>query len=199
MLNETGVATYWTVELNEIERTEIKHGTDLLTGKLSFNKTSPAFDLEFIGLGTDSTIDNADDMFRRNAYVYIHSLQVPDVDNGIQIIATNGVTTIEDSVDVDLPAGSYFEYSTLPFREAWKYGPGWKDLPNNLYNNIIDLVGARPIRVGIGKWNISVSSSNKITINSLYPHKIQDYAGKTIDSLGGLGPFTGIAIKEKEL
>lgn len=199
MLNETGVPTYWTVELNEIERTEIKHGTDLLTGKLSFNKTSPAFDLEFIGLGTDDTIDNADDMFRRNAYVYIHSLQVPDVDNGIQIIATNGVTTIEDSVDVDLPAGSYFEYSTLPFREVWKYGPGWKDLPNNLYNNIIDLVGARPIRVGIGKWNISVSSSNKVTINSLAPHKIQDYAGKTIDSLGGLGPFTGIAIKEKEL
>ena len=199
MLNETGVPTYWTVEINEIERTEIKHGTDILTGKMSFNKTSPAFDLEFIGLGTDNTIDNADDMFRRNAYVYIHSLQVPDEDNGIQIIATNGTITIEDSVEVDLPAGSYFEYSTLPFRESWKYGPGWKDLPNNLYNNIIDLVGARPIRVGIGKWDISVSSSNKVTINSLAPHKIQDYAGKTIDSLGGLGPFTGIAIKEKEL
>lgn len=199
MLNETGIPTYWTVEINEIERTEIKHGTDILTGKMSFNKTSPAFDLEFIGLGTDNTIDNADDMFRRNAYVYIHSLQVPDADNGIQIIATDGTTTIEDSVEVDLPAGSYFEYSTLPFRESWKYGSGWKDLPNNLYNNIIDLVGARPIRVGIGKWDISVSSSNKVTINSLAPHKIQDYAGKTIDSLGGLGPFTGIAIKEKEL
>lgn len=199
MLNETGVPTYWTVDIAEIERTEIKYGEDLLHGKISFNKTSPAFDLEFIGLGTDNTIDNSDDMFRRNAYVYIHSLRVPDADKGIQIIATDGKTTIEDSVDVDLPAGSYFEYSTLPFRELWKYGSSWNNLTNNLYNNIIDLVGARPIKVGIGKWDISVSSSNKVTINSLAPHKIQDYAGKTIDSLGGLGPFTGIAIKEKEL
>ena len=199
MLNETGVPTYWTVDIAEIERTEIKYGEDLLHGKISFNKTSPAFDLEFIGLGTDNTIDNSDDMFRRNAYVYIHSLRVPDADKGIQIIATNGETTIEDAVDVDLPAGSYFEYSTLPFRELWKYGSSWNNLTNNLYNNIIDLVGARPIKVGIGKWDISVSSSNKVLISSLAPHKIQDYAGKTIDSLGGLGPFTGIAIKEKEL
>ena len=199
MLNETGIPTYWTVDIAEIERTEIKYGEDLLHGKISFNKTSPAFDLEFIGLGTDNTIDNSDDMFRRNAYVYIHSLRVPDADKGIQIIATNGETTIEDAVDVDLPAGSYFEYSTLPFRELWKYGSSWNNLTNNLYNNIIDLVGARPIKVGIGKWDISVSSSNKVPISSLAPHKIQDYAGKTIDSLGGLGPFTGIAIKEKEL
>lgn len=199
MLNETGIPTYWTVDIAEIERTEIKYGEDLLHGKISFNKTSPAFDLEFIGLGTDNTIDNSDDMFRRNAYVYIHSLMVPDDDKGIQIIATDGKTTIEDSVDVNLPAGSYFEYSTLPFRELWKYGSSWNNLPNSLYNNIIDLVGARPIKVGIGKWDISVSSSTKVSISSLAPHKIQDYAGKTIDSLGGLGPFTGIAIKEKEL
>lgn len=198
-LDETGIPTYWMVKPAEIERTEIKYNEQYLKGKLSFTKLSPPFDLEFLGIGTDSIIDNEDDMFRRNAYVYIHSLKVPDRDTGVQIIAHNGSTTIEDSVEVDLPAGSYFEYSTIPFKERWKYGPTWSDMPNNLYNNIVNLAVARPIILGIGKWELSVSSSNITTINSLAPHKIQDYAGKTIDSLGGLGPFMGMAIKEKEL
>lgn len=198
-LDETGIPTYWMVKPAEIERTEIKYNEQYLKGKLSFTKLSPPFDLEFIGIGTDNIIDNDDSMFRRNAYVYIHSLKVPGPDNGVQIIAQNDSTTIEDSVSVDLPAGSYFEYSTIPFKERWKYGPAWSDMPNNLYNNIVNLATARPIILGIGKWELSVSSSNITTINSLSPHKIQDYAGKTIDSLGGLGPFMGIAIKEKEL
>lgn len=198
-LDETGIPTYWMVKPAEIERTEIKYNEQYLKGKLSFTKLSPPFDLEFIGIGTDNIIDNGDNMFRRNAYIYIHSLKVPGPDNGVQIIAQNDSTTIEDSVAVDLPAGSYFEYSTIPFKERWKYGPTWSDMPNNLYNNIVNLATARPIILGIGTWELSVSSSNITTINSLSPHKIQDYAGKTIDSLGGLGPFMGIAIKEKEL
>lgn len=198
-LDETGIPTYWMVKPAEIERTEIKYNEQYLKGKLSFTKLSPPFDLEFIGIGTDNIIDNEDNMFRRNSYVYIHSLKVPGPDNGVQIIAQNSSTTIEDSVAVDLPTGSYFEYSTIPFKERWKYGPTWSDMPNNLYNNIVNLAVARPIILGIGKWELSVSSSNITTINSLSPHKIQDYAGKTIDSLGGLGPFMGIAIKEKEL
>lgn len=197
-LDETGIPTYWMVKPAEIERTEIKHNEQYLKGKLSFTQLSPPFDLEFLGIGTDNIIDNEDDMFRRNAYVYIHSLKIPDRDAGVQIMAQNGSTTIEDSVEVDFPGGSYFEYSTIPFKERWKYGPSWSNMPNNLYNNIVNLAVARPIILGIGKWELSVSSSNKVTITSLKPHKIQDYAGKTIDSLGGLGPFMGIAIKEKE-
>lgn len=199
MLNETGIPTYWAVELDAIERTEIKYGDDMLKGKLSFKKLSPAFDLEFIGLGTDNTLDNQDGLFRRNAYVYIHSLKIPNEDNGIQIIADNGTEVIEDSVRVDLPAGAYFEYSTIPFRETWRYGPTWSDMPNNLYNNIIDLVASKSLKLGIGKWKLNISSSTKVPISSLAPNTIAYYRGKTIDSLGGIGPFTGIAIKEKEL
>lgn len=199
MLNETNSPTYWGIQLENIERTEIKYGTDMLKGKLSFKKISPAFDLEFIGIGTDNIIDNADDMFRRNAYVYIHSMKIPDVDTGIQIMANDGTKVIQDSVAVSLPAGSYFEYSTIPFKEAWRYGDSWTNMPNNLYNNIIDLVTSKSLKLGIGKWDITVSSSTKVIINSLKPNTIGYYKGKTIDSLGGIGPFTGIAIKEKEL
>lgn len=201
-LNETGEPTYWMVSKKNIEKTEITEGDDWLVGTITFTKQSPGFDIETLGIGTDSVIDNNDMNPRRNTYVYIKSTQLGTAIKDSYVLATNLDTgeQVIDKLNGTIPAGSFIEYSTIPYNELWAYGSKWGDYPNNLYSNI-DPVNSQPIKLGPGRWDIQLSSGDNVTIGSLSPNKISAYQGRTIASLSGKltnDSMVGAAIKEKE-
>ena len=201
-LNETGEPTYWMVSKKNIEKTEITEGDDWLVGTITFTKQSPGFDIETLGIGTDSVIDNNDMNPRRNTYVYIKSTQLGTAVRDSYVLATNLDTgeQVIDKLNGTIPAGSFIEYSTIPYNELWAYGSKWGDYPNNLYSNI-DPVNSQPIKLGPGRWDIQLSSGDSVTIGSLSPNKISAYQGRTIASQSGKltnDSMVGMAIKEKE-
>lgn len=201
-LNETGEPTYWMVSKRNIEKTEITEGDDWLVGTITFTKQSPGFDIETMGLGTDSIIDNRDMNPRRNTYVYIKSTQFGTAVKDAYVLATNVDTgeQVMDKLTGTIPVGSFVEYSTIPYNELWAYGSKWGDYPNNLYSNI-DPVNSQPIKLGPGRWDIRLSSGDNVTIGTLSPNKISTYQGRTIASLSGKltnDSMVGVAIKEKE-
>lgn len=201
-LNETGEPTYWMVSKKNIEKTEITEGDDWLVGTITFTKQSPGFDIETLGIGTDSVIDNNDMNPRRNTYVYIKSTQLGTAIKDSYVLATNLDTReqVIDKLNGTIPAGSFIEYSTIPYNELWAYGSKWGDYPNNLYSNI-DPVNSQPIKLGPGRWDVRLSSGDNVTIGSLSPNKISAYQGRTIASLSGKltnDSMVGVAIKEKE-
>ena len=201
-LNETGEPTYWMVSKKNIEKTEITEGGDWLVGTITFTKQSPGFDIETLGIGTDSIIDNRDMNPRRNTYVYIKSTQFGTAVKDAYVLATNVDTgeQVMDKLTGNIPVGSFVEYSTIPYNELWAYGSKWGDYPNNLYSNI-DPVNSQPIKLGPGRWDIRLSSGDNVKIGSLSPNKISAYQGRTIASLSGKltnDSMVGVAIKEKE-
>lgn len=202
VLNDTAIPTYYNVELKNIERSEIAYSYDnIMTGKLSFTKQSPAYDLEFIGLGTDGILDNADDQNRRNAYIKLYTTSIMRNLSTFTILA-NDINTgkhINDSVSGSIAEGSFMRYSTVPFTEEWINSTMWNGDGKSLYTSI-DLTTSDPIILGIGKWVISTNSDGYLKINELAPHIFNDYTGQTINMIGGSsGNFTGIAYKEKEI
>lgn len=201
-LNETGEPTYWMVSKKNIEKTEITEDDDWLVGTITFTKQSPGFDIETLGIGTDSVIDNNDMNPRRNTYVYIKSTQLGTAIKDSYVLAANLDTgeQVIDKLNGTIPAGSFIEYSTIPYNELWAYGSKWGDYPNNLYSNI-DPVNSQPIKLGPGRWDIQLSSGDNVTIGTLSPNKISAYQGRTIASLSGKltnDSMVGVAIKEKE-
>ena len=201
-LNETGEPTYWMVSKKNIEKTEITEGDDWLVGTITFTKQSPGFDIETLGIGTDSIIDNRDMNPRRNTYVYIKSTQFGTAVKDAYVLATNVDTgeQVMDKLTGTIPVGSFVEYSTIPYNELWAYGSKWGDYPNNLYSNI-DPVNSQPIKLGPGRWDVRLSSGDNVTIGSLSRNKISAYQGRTIASLSGKltnDSMVGVAIKEKE-
>lgn len=201
-LNETGEPTYWMVSKKNIEKTEVTEGDDWLVGTITFTKQSPGFDIETLGIGTDSIIDNRDMNPRRNTYVYIKSTQFGTAVKDAYVLATNVDTgeQVMDKLTGTIPVGSFVEYSTIPYNELWAYGSKWGDYPNNLYSNI-DPVNSQPIKLGPGRWDIRLSSGDNVTVGTLSPNKISAYQGRTIASLSGKltnDSMVGVAIKEKE-
>lgn len=202
VLNDTSIPTYYNVELKNIERSEIEYSYDnIMKGKLSFTKQSPAYDLEFIGLGTDGILDNADDQNRRNAYIKLYTTSMTRKLTTFTILA-NDINTgkhLSDSISGTIEADSFMRYSTVPFSEEWVNSKSWNGDGKSLYTSI-DLNTSDPIILGVGKWIISTNSDGYLKINELAPHRFNDYTSQTINMIGGSsGNFTGIAYKEKEI
>lgn len=197
MLNDTGVPTYWKVGLSNFERTEIKYGSKILEGDLEFIKMSSPFELEFIGLGTDSTINNTKYQAWKTSYLYMQSLKVVADQSQPYIMARHGDTVLTDKLLSKIKKGQYMEYSTIPFMERWNIGDTFGNYDSNQYSNI-DLINSQPMKLPKGQWDIFMSSDTLTTISQV-TGVIDNYKNTTIDSLGTFGPFIGIALKEKEI
>jgi uncharacterized repeat protein (TIGR02543 family) len=203
-LNDTGIPTYWHVELTSLPKTEIEYFSNgrLMTSDITFKKLSPAFDLEFIGIGTNGILNNKDDQNRKRAYIRIHTTSVMRDLTNFTVIAkeVNGEEHYSDSLQTSIPEGTFMRYSTIPFREEWTKLTNWGDKEGESMYTAINLVGSDPIILGIGDWVISTNSDGYLKISDLSPNTIASYKNQTINMVGGSsGNFVGIAYKEKEI